>query len=512
MMNSGSSTLGTSFMSILRHEDIEPGSDPSYQVCKLIYVYHPLGQKMAEAPIGMAQCMPRDIVVSSGPEERLVKAFKDEWHRLKADDLIFNLMSQSRIYGVATLAVLTEDEETAAPLNIKRLHELPLSFNVYDPLNTAGSLTLNQNPASLDFQHVVSVVVQGKEFHRSRYCVMMNERPIFLQYSQSAYGYVGRSCYQRALFPLKSFIQTLLTDDMVTRKAGVLIAKMKMSSSILDGVMQRFAGMKRQLLKEARTDNVLSIDVDEAVETLNMQNLDGAYGQVRRNILENIAAADDMPAQILNSETFAEGFGEGTEDAKRVARYVERFRAKMQPAYDFMDEIVRRRAWNPVFYAAIQNEFEEYKDVPYETAYQDWCDAFQATWPSLLIEPESERIKTDEVKLRAVITLVQVLMPALDPPNRARIIQWAQDNFNELKLIFKSPLELDIEALIQHAEEQAEKAETASDKFEEKAEEGPEEPSAPSATIADSAPARVMLSERFLKAVRDPTLNRSIRK
>jgi hypothetical protein len=35
----------------------------------------------------------------------------------------------------------------------------------------------------------------------------------------------------------------------------------------------------------------------------------------------------------------------------------------------------------------------------------------------------------------------------LDPENKATVVQWAQDNFNENKILFPNPLELDIQAL-----------------------------------------------------------------
>lgn len=40
-----------------------------------------------------------------------------------------------------------------------------------------------------------------------------------------------------------------------------------------------------------------------------------------------------------------------------------------------------------------------------------------------------------------------MLESKLDPDNRARLIEWAQDNFNENKMLFGNPLQLDIEAL-----------------------------------------------------------------
>ena len=47
-----------------------------------------------------------------------------------------------------------------------------------------------------------------------------------------------------------------------------------------------------------------------------------AINMARKNILENISVAADMPAKLLNAETFAEGFGDVSEDAKNVARHI----------------------------------------------------------------------------------------------------------------------------------------------------------------------------------------------
>lgn len=448
LVSVGATGIGTALQNILMADDIVPGAEPSYQLCKEIYIYHPLGRKLAESPIAMSQSQDREIAVPDSPEERVRDAFIEEWRTIGADKHIFNTMSLSRVYGIASIAMVSEKAKRDEPIDFKSLYKTPVSFNVFDPLNTAGSLVLNQDPNAVDFQHVVGIAVSGRRYHRSRTCVMMNGNPIYIAYTTSAFGFVGRSVYQPALYPLKSFIESMRTDDMVVRKAGLLIAMMKQAGSIIDNVMQAIAGTKRQLLKEAQTDNVLSVGHEDKIETLNMQNLDGAFGMARRDILENIAASDDMPAKLLNSETFAEGFGEGTEDAKNVARYVDRFRIKMQPLYAYFDKIVMHRAWNPEFYEAIQREYPgQYGGVSYNEAFYRWRNSFSAQWPSLLTEPPSERVKVDDVRLKAVIALAQILMPALDPENRAAVIQWACDNFNELKLLFSSPLALDFEAL-----------------------------------------------------------------
>ena len=444
------SNLGTSLTQLLMSDEIVPGSDVSYELCKQIYLYHPLGKKMAEKPISIAMSQKRNISVPNSPEDIIKEAFDREWQAIGADKHIFNVMRTSRIYGIASVAYGADGIQSDKPIDPKELAGMDLFFNILDPLNTAGSLVLSQNPNSADFQKHAAISIAGQAYHRSRSCTMMNEEPIYIHYTSSAFGFVGRSVYQRALFPLKSFIQSMITDDMVTRKAGVLIAKIKPAGSIIDKTMAAMTGLKRNILKDAETNNVISIGQDDSIEAINMQNTDTAMTVARKNLLENIASAADMPAQMLNNETFAEGFGEGQEDAKSVVQYIDYIRTEMQPLYEYFDKIVQARAWNTEFYKTIQAQFPEYKKIPYTKAFFDWKNSFAAKWPSLLIEPESELIKVEDVRLKAIIAMIEVLLPTLDPDNKSRMVEWAATNFNEQKLLFKQPLLLDYEALAEY--------------------------------------------------------------
>lgn len=444
------SSLSTPLMDMLNADNIAPGTETSYQLCKEIYLYHPLGAKMVDHPVSIAQSLPRKIAVPDAPEDRVIEAFCREWKALDADANIANVMTQSRTYGIGALAYGAVDVPTTDAISPWDLAKLTLYFNVLDPLNTAGSLVLNQDPNAPDFQKVASVSVGGQPYHRSRVAVAMNEKPIYIAYSNSAFGYVGRSVFQRALFPLKSFIQSMITDDLVTLKAGLIVAKMKAPGSIVSNIMQQAMAWKRNLIKEGQTGNVLNIELTEEISTLDMNNVNTAMEVSRANILKNIATAADMPAVLLNSETFAEGFGEGTEDAKQVVRYIDGVRKHMQPLYDFFDKIVQHRAWSPAFYATIQADFPEYKNVPYETAFYQWSNCFEATWPSLLIEPESEKVKTDDVKLKAIIATLEVLLDQLDPVNKASLINWACDNINSNKTMFTNPLEFNLDDLLNY--------------------------------------------------------------
>ncbi len=447
---SATGNIGSSLTSLLLCDEIVPGSPASYEICKTIYSYHILGAKLAEVPINMAQSQDREITVSGGPESRLIPAFQREWDNLGtvgADTLINNTMRTARVYGIASIVAGDRKGDPASPLPLDKLADANLFFNVLDPLNTAGSLVLDQNPNSPDFQKPRMVRVGGQDWHPSRCVVMMNEQPIYIEWSNSAFGFVGRSVYQRALYPLKSLLQSLITDQMVTQKIGLLIWKAKSPGSAINNRMMSMFGWKRQQLQGGVTGNVLTIGAEEAVESLNFQNLEGAGRFTRENILKNIAMAAGMPARLVDQETMASGLSDGTEDAKQVARYIDRVRVEMQPLYTFFDDIVMRRAWSPEFYKGIQKAYDEYRKVPYETAFYQWKNAFTATWPNLLVEPDSEKAKTEEIRFKSTVALVEVLAPMLDPENKAALVGWAADEINSRRDLFSSPLVIDTDAL-----------------------------------------------------------------
>lgn len=449
------SNLGTALQQLLMADDIGLGSQPGYALCKAIYLYHPLGAKIVEKPITMALSQKRQITVSDSPEQVVVEAFEEEWIKLRCNRLVLRTMKLTRTYGIAAIALMEKGKKTEDAVDFSTLYKSQLSFNIYDPLNVAGSLVLNQDPMADDFQHVREIAVGSVGFHRTRACVMMNEDPIYLDYQSSTYGFTGRSVYQRALFPLKSFINTMVADDMAARKVGLLVAMIKQGGSIIDSVMDAVTSFKRVILQQGETNNVLSIGPEDKIESLNLQNLDGTLTAVRKDILENIASSVPMPAKIMTQETLAEGFGEGTEDAKQIAQFIDDFRETMDPLYDWLDNIVMHRAWNPDFYVTIQKRFpEEYGKIDYNTAFYKWKNSKKATWPSLLKEPDSELVKVDDVKLRAVISLLEVFLPILDPENRLIAVEWACDAFNELKLLFGSPLNFDYEEMHKFAVEQ----------------------------------------------------------
>ncbi|EFT2960318.1 DUF1073 domain-containing protein [Escherichia coli] len=451
------SSCSPELITLLDSDDIQPGMSAGYQTCKTIYLFHPLGGKMVDRPIKMAMNESRTVHISQayGIEQRLRDAFEREWKALGADKHIANAARISRIYGVSAIAMLVDNQEPSSAVDYRTLYKHNVTFNILDPLNTAGSIVLNQDPNAQDFQKVDGIRVAGKPYHKSRCVVQQNEDPIYLAYNSAAFGFTGRSVYQRALFPLKSFIQTMRTDDMVSVKGGLLVTKIQGPSSVVNNMMQKLSGIKRMMLKRGKTGEVLQIGANDSIESIDLSNLEKPLDSSRNHILENIAAAADMPAIILNSETFAQGFGEGTEDARSVAVYIDNIREWLEPLYDYFIRICQYRAWSIEFFNSLRADFPELKNT-YSLYFSSWINNFEYRWPSSLKEPESEKVKVDEIRFKAIVSMLEVLLPQVntDDENRALLIEWAQTNANANESLFPQRLDLDIDSLKANRPEQ----------------------------------------------------------
>ena len=447
-----STQIGSQLVNLLEAEDIAPGSDAGYGLCKALWEYHPLGGKLIEKPIMMALSKPRIITVDAEPKEMLVEAFEREWERLGATNHIRDVSYIKRAYGAGGIVYGAPDIPTDEPIDPWKLADLEIYFNQLDPLNMAGSIVTNQNPNAPDFQKPLAyTTASGQPYHPSRAIVCFNNTPIYLSFQSSAFGYTGRSVFLRALYPLKSFIQSMITDDLVTFKAGLLIAKQKPAGSIVNRLMQTASGIKRTYLQQGATGNVLSIDIDEEIGAIDLTNTSTAMTTARDNIIANIASASDVPALLLKDEAMTSGFGEGTEDAKAIVQYIDGIRNDMDTLFKFFDKIVMHRAWNKEFFEAIKNEYPEtYGSMSYEQAFYHWEKNFKADWESLMEEPESEKVKVEDIKLKGLTEMLRTMLPVIDPQNRATLLQWAQDNINEMPDFFQSSLNMDMDLISEY--------------------------------------------------------------
>ena len=140
------SGLSSELMTLLSAQGIEPGTPAGYQLCKLIWEYHPLAGKLIEKPILLALSKPRSINIDAEPKDMLVDAFKKEWDSLDATQHIRDVTYIKRVYGAAAIVYGADEIPTTDPIDPWQLPYLNIYFNQLDPLNLAGSIVTNQNP------------------------------------------------------------------------------------------------------------------------------------------------------------------------------------------------------------------------------------------------------------------------------------------------------------------------------------------------------------------------------
>lgn len=451
------STVPSQLMQLLAADTITPGSMAGYEMCKHIFMAHPLAGKIVEKPIQLALSKDRELQIDAQPKTMLLEAFRAEWDALCATDHIRDVMYLTRIYGAAGIvyggSLNGKIMPTDKPIDPWDLQHLDIYFNQLDPLNMAGSIVTNQNPNAPDFQKPMAyTTAAGQPYHPSRAKVMFNGTPIFLAFQSSTFGFTGRSIFQRSLYPLKSFIQSMVTDDLVTFKSGLVIAKQKPAGSIVNKMMQAAAGIKRTVLQQGASGNVLSIDVEESVESIDLTNTATAMTTARDNIIANIAVATDVPAIMLKDEAFVgAGFGEGVEDSKAIVQFIDGIRRTMNPLIAFFENIVQHRAWSADFFNSVQAAYPDlYGDMNYEEAFYKWRRAFKSNWVSMMELSDEDKAKTTDIKLKGITEVLRTIIPVADPANRAAIIEWACDNINEMEETFRSKINLDFEALAEY--------------------------------------------------------------
>ena len=282
----------TPLYNILMTKTLVPGQTPSYEICKDLYLYHPLGKKIIDAPISRAMNKRREIVVLEQPDF-VVRRFDEKWDELQADYYIADCYRLSRIYGISSLAIVPENGDTSSPLKPKELWKDKIRFNSLDPLNTAGSMVGILDPNQPDFLKYSSIAVQGKQYSPGRAHIQLYENPVYLSFTSSAFGYVGRSAFNRCLYPMQSYLQSMIADNLVMVKSGVLVAKVDQPGSIIDKIQTAAQSIRLSILKSARTGNTVAIKPTESIESLDLHYLD--YQKQRLNILETIALSLDMP-------------------------------------------------------------------------------------------------------------------------------------------------------------------------------------------------------------------------
>lgn len=397
--NTQSSESGYGDSSYTNDELLGYYRDLTYQECKDIYRFWPLGKRVASSLPNFAMSADREIIVKDSPSE-IVDQFKKTAESLQLDKQIRKCSIYSRVFGLAAMFVACENVAVTKNLTRKDVLNNRIVFNVLDPLNIAG-IRVNQDANSLQYQKVEQIQINGGQVVGSkRATAIFNDLPLYLKFSPSTFSFSGPSIYQNMTGVIKSWNRAIVALERIATKAGSIVVK---SNSLAHASGIDIAATKRnlQLIRNMENDGIAALNEGGEIEFFQLNGvaeIDSIINQLNTSLM---MALSDTPSAILLDKNLANGFADGSEDMKAIIMSVDNFRKlALSPLYNFADPFVMYKAWDDEFIETMKKEYPDlYRGMSNIEILTSWVQGFSFKWGNLYPEPEKDRLDTNSVKL-----------------------------------------------------------------------------------------------------------------
>ena len=380
----------------------------SYQECKDIYTYWPLGKRIATALPNFAMSAERNVHFGELPPI-VNEVFKEACVSYKVDNIVKQTAVYARVFGMAALYVSHTKADAVKPLKNSDYQNGEVGFNVLDPLIVNG-IQISQNPLEYSYQRLENIKVNGVEVDGSRVVAVFNDLPFYLRWVPSTYNWGSPSVYQNMYGLIKSWNRCVVALERMATKAGSIIIKSR-DGAVISGLIAEAARKTLNLIRNMQNDGAALVEKDADVEFFNLTGVDVVDSIVTQMNQLILMALADTPSAILLDKDLAQGFGEGSEDMKALLMAVDTFRHQiLKPLYDFIDGVVLRVAFNDSKLTEILNEHKKdlngIKDTATlrETIFKE----YKFEWGNLYPETEATKLDNATKQLQNLATLQQL--------------------------------------------------------------------------------------------------------
>ena len=380
----------------------------SYQECKEIYRFWPLGKRIASALPNFALSAPREIIFKNSPPEVVDEFLKLE-KELNIDRIIRQCCIYSRIYGVSALFAVSRNVKPEEALTARLVWDNGVYFNVLDPLNIAGYY-VNQDATSWSYQRVENIRIRGSAIcARNRATLIFNDLPLYIQFTPSTFSFSGPSVYQNMTGLIKSWNRCVIALERLSTKAASIIVKSN-SMSHASGI--NYAAIQRnlELIRNMENDGIAGLDDKGEIEFFQLsgvEEIDKITQQINTALM---MALSDTPSAILLDKNLSNGLNDGTEDMKAIIMAVDNFRRLvLSPLYDFVDPYVMYSAFNPEFIEKMRKLYKsDYGKLGDLELLNLWRQDFQFEWGNLYPEPEEKVVQTQQAKIDLLLKVKEL--------------------------------------------------------------------------------------------------------
>ena len=380
----------------------QSSNELTYWECKEIFRNHALGKRLALALPTFSLSSERKIVVKDTPPE-VVELYQQALNKLNIIDNVKRFLGLTRAYGMCALYIACEDKAPNEALTFDDIWNRKISLNVLDPLNIAG-VFVNQDPTSVKFQKVETIMINGAVTNPKRCLVLQNDYPLYLMFSSSNFSFGGASIYQNMQNLLEGWETCIKALNRMCVKAGSIILKSG-SSAHASGV--NISAMQRnlQIINSLQNDGIANIDTESSTEFFSLTGV-VELDKILQNFNNSIALAlSDTPMPILLNAKLSNGLNDGTEDMKTIIMAVESYRTTyLQKVFNFLDPLIMAYAWNENELIKLKrNYYQKFKHMGLREMFSFFRNGFSYEWGSLYPITEKEKLETDNMKMNLLM-------------------------------------------------------------------------------------------------------------
>lgn len=376
----------------------------SYQQCKDIYTYWPLGRRVASSLPTFALSAGREFSFGDFPGD-CASRFVDTLTFYGIDDLVKHCAIYARVFGLAGIYVVCDKVDETKPLTHEDIQESVIGFNLLDPLILNG-VDIDQNPLSLNYQKITAVKINGAVTNPKRVVTIFNDMTFYLRWVTSTFNWGSTSIYQNMVALIKSWNRCVLALERIATKAGALVVKSR-DGSVLNAVTLNAAKRTLNLIRNLQNDGAASVEKDTDIEFFSLTGVgevDAIIEQMNSLIL---MALSDTPASLLLDKELARGFSDGREDMKSLLIAVDSFRRNsLSPLYAFLDKIMLSKAFNDSFLNTLKEKYpQDLNNTPNSVLREEIMASYKFTWGNLYPDTETETLENQGLKLDNLMKL-----------------------------------------------------------------------------------------------------------
>lgn len=366
--------------------------DLTYEECRDIYRFWPLGKRIANALPGFAMSAQRRFVVKNAPQE-VNNKLQEAASELGLDESVKQCAVYARVFGLSSIYVASEVGGGEA-LTYKDIQEHGFALNVLDPLAMGGSIQVDNDPLSPTFNQPVALRIRGQKIHSARIKVVYNDIPLYYKFNPSSFAFSGPSIYQNMTLLIRAWNRAVVALQRIATKAASLIKTSKETANIT-GLALTAARKNLELIRSMENDGIASIRSGDTIEFFQLsgvQEVDTILQQLNTALM---MALSDTPSGILLDKNLSVGLNDGSEDMKAILMAVDNFRVHvLKPLYVFVDKFLCYKAWDVDFVKEMIEEFPDlYRGKSANEVLAGWMKDYSFEWGELY--PQSDNEKTD---------------------------------------------------------------------------------------------------------------------